>query len=441
MDQFKGRSWGDLDNRHDIIDSQGLYNFIKRANQYRSVKWKPLLAMPLKSSVAGAMFPAGETATGIPYSSVRKACKFIGFDVSLETFMTAVNNPFSVLYTRNLSDPGDPDYMVGNANCATYYGTVCSAYVSLALDLAEKYQTNIWSDMPGATAITDQSAYGVRIGDTILESGHVKLIASITRNGQGRVAIITTYESLPDKKEPIPDVDYTESQFNALLASNGGTYTIYRHSHIPSITYTALTDFVAVDEEALTPYTYNTVLMTDYGNKALYKTGVPVEIVVLDATAISLVLQEYDDGDWNSIATIAYGDIVGSGVYGGIAYPIHSYANGAAGVFRAYCNMPGESISDCVYWTTGSVSVSGPESASLGVNFSVVFSCSSNLSPLFLEWCDITGSAVKVQAFTAEEISAGTALTNYSSAGYYYRVFAGDTYGRIASDMEFTTLS
>jgi hypothetical protein len=61
----------------------------------------------------------------VPYSSVRSEGRYIGFDIALRTFLAAVENPRSVLYTENLTG------RVSNA--AAYYGSVCSAYTSYAL--------------------------------------------------------------------------------------------------------------------------------------------------------------------------------------------------------------------------------------------------------------------------------------------------------------------
>src|SRR5690606_26642874 len=63
------------------------------------VKWTPVAdGMPKR----GGHFTAGEEYTGVPYSSVKHVGRYIGFDIFLKTFLAAVENPKSVLYTENL---------------------------------------------------------------------------------------------------------------------------------------------------------------------------------------------------------------------------------------------------------------------------------------------------------------------------------------------------
>lgn len=86
------------------------------------VKWTPVAgSMPMR----GGFFEEGSEYTGVPYSSVKAEGRYIGFDIFLKTFLAAVENPHSVLYTESLLGE------VANAEC--YYGAVCSSYTSYAL--------------------------------------------------------------------------------------------------------------------------------------------------------------------------------------------------------------------------------------------------------------------------------------------------------------------
>ena len=103
-----------------------------RAEQLATLKWIPLKTVPL----GGSTFKAGHSVTGVPYSSVKEIHTYIGEDVSLYTFMTAVHNPNSVFYTVNVSRP--PYHGV---NASLYYGTTCSACVMYALGFPIPYYT------------------------------------------------------------------------------------------------------------------------------------------------------------------------------------------------------------------------------------------------------------------------------------------------------------
>jgi hypothetical protein len=96
------------------------------------VKWTPVAGgMPNRR---GGCFEQGTEYTGVPYSSVKAVGRCIGFDIYLKTFLAAVENPHSVLYTENLS--GEV------SNAATYYGKVCSTFTSYALQCAVPYRSS-----------------------------------------------------------------------------------------------------------------------------------------------------------------------------------------------------------------------------------------------------------------------------------------------------------
>src|SRR5690349_14342584 len=90
---------------------------VERARALSQLQWTPVAdTMP---SRRGGYFEKGKQYTGAPYSSVRSVGRYIGFDISVPTFLAAVENPHSVLYTENLTGKVP--------NAALYYGTVCSA--------------------------------------------------------------------------------------------------------------------------------------------------------------------------------------------------------------------------------------------------------------------------------------------------------------------------
>lgn len=72
-----------------------------RARILSQVKWTPVAdTLPNRS---GGFFIKGREYTGVPYSSVKSEGRYIGFDIGLRTFLAAVENPLSVLYTESLA--------------------------------------------------------------------------------------------------------------------------------------------------------------------------------------------------------------------------------------------------------------------------------------------------------------------------------------------------
>ena len=86
----------------------------------------------LKVSFKFLSFPVDRYAQSLEGTSVGR---YIGFDIFLKTFLAAVQNPQSVLYTENLRGE------VSNAEC--YYGKVCSSYTSYALQCATWYVSRL----------------------------------------------------------------------------------------------------------------------------------------------------------------------------------------------------------------------------------------------------------------------------------------------------------
>lgn len=94
-----------------------LQSTVDRARILSQVRWTPVAGtMPNRR---GGFFEAGKENIGVPYSSVRSEGRYIGSDIGLRTFLAAVENPQSVLYTENLTGKV--------SNAAAYYGSVCSA--------------------------------------------------------------------------------------------------------------------------------------------------------------------------------------------------------------------------------------------------------------------------------------------------------------------------
>ena len=152
------------------------------------VKWTPVAgSMPKRR---GGYFEEGIEYTGIPYSSVNTVGRCIGFDIYLKTFLAAVENPQSVLYTENLRD--------NVYNAAPYYGMVCSAFTSYALQCALPYRSTGHDPefRNGVILVNPQSAHAAGPGDIIYKApskfdrgSHVELVTAVKRDGENVVAV------------------------------------------------------------------------------------------------------------------------------------------------------------------------------------------------------------------------------------------------------------
>ena len=180
------------------------------------VKWTPVAdGMPKR----GGTFEKGKEYTGVPYSSVKWAGRYIGFDIFLKTFLAAVENPHSVLYTENLYGE------VANAEC--YYGKVCSSYTSYALQCGIWYVSRLHGPpyREGVIQVEKPTAQIAKVGDVIYTppakpggGSHVELVTEITRGSGGTVTHVRIEESRP---QTTSNTRRSAASFDTHLGSRG----------------------------------------------------------------------------------------------------------------------------------------------------------------------------------------------------------------------------
>ena len=245
------------------------YTWLK-SEQMTKLKWTPKSATIQKAS-ATTKFAATEQ-TGVPYSSVWEWAKFVGYNVSIHTFMTAVHNPYSLLYTEcvryGYSKSAYGISYWGAQNSGPYYGVVCSGYCGYSLGIPAPYATFQLAGLSEMDVVYDQSANGLRLGDIIWQSGHARIVKEVWRkNG------ITTKVLLAEAVQPLAKDDevMTATEFNTLLASINGI--IYRYKDMyKNIRYTPSL-YVAVGDETPESVTYNNDICTFAGDMATFAEG------------------------------------------------------------------------------------------------------------------------------------------------------------------------
>lgn len=250
-------------------------NAAEYARILSQVKWSPVAeTMPHRR---GGYFEKGKEYTGVPYSSVRSAGRYIGFEVSLRTFRAAVENPHSVLYTENLTGKV--------SNAATYYGAVCSSYTSYAL------QCGIWEvsrlhgpeAKPGVELVDPPTPQDVQVGDVIYTppqpGSHVEIVTAVETDEEGNVTSIRVDESRPMTTKT---TDRSPDSFAAHLAGRGRQ--LFRVTDLDlwrgdnrSESYL----FPDYEADAREP-TINRMLLLDLGDWVPYHQGRPVKFHVMD---------------------------------------------------------------------------------------------------------------------------------------------------------------
>lgn len=399
-------------------ESLGQYNSVRKAYQLCKIKFTPISAIPNNSG----SFNAGEEYTGIPYSSVKEYDQYIGTQVSFETFMTAVHNPRSVLYTENVSEDNSRS-AIGRtylgSNCACYYGSVCSGLVSYAWGLPVECPTSVFGrlDIDGLIRIENRSADGVKIGDCLWTPGHNMIVTNVKRNALGLVTHVEVAEETSPKARII---ERTAEEFNAFLEAGLGVqpYDILRWTKLwTNKEYTPATDFVAVMDEVPTQYNYNDAICPNYGNKANYVLGDNVVLNLSETYASDgyTQLEVYKNNTLMQTYPITGQDMVLTSL--------------PYGTYKARLTNGSDLQSQYCQWCVVEAEVSTEvNDGVLKISFS-----SSNATPIAYTLTSIRGSRnMQSIAITADDVSAG--FVNYSipegeTTYTYVRVYFKTDYG------------
>lgn len=244
---------------------------LERAYQMASMEWIPLNPVPKRG---GGHYSAGVKVRGVPYSSVKEINTYLFQDVSYYTFMTAVHNPYSVLYTEDISKA--PYH---GKNCAPYYGAVCSSSVMWVLGIDIPYYANQIADLPDMKPIEDQIIDSLRICDVIWKNGHVQMIYDMVYQAD-TLYRISTFET-SGKSSHISE--YSKGGFQEMWDKGG--YVGYRYEKMHySTTPPVISGF--------NPITYNEDLCPSKGDKSVYRTTDTVTVNIFNPNYETIVLSK-----------------------------------------------------------------------------------------------------------------------------------------------------
>ncbi len=280
-----GRSVLDGNYTHAIPENQGVQNAIDRAYSLTDVEWTPLANVPGVKKINGEFtvvpFEAGVTYKGIPYSGVTANDCYVGLNVSLESFLAALENENSVLYTENLFST--------NPKSATYFGTVCSKFAQYALDIPGSYNTNNIANIPGMETIALPGKYTVdqiKLGDVVLHTqDHTTVCTDILYDADGNVAFIEISEAvLPLCRRMYWSPEEFYEHFEG--------YRLCRYQYIgqtPAIDETKLADDYALMPRFGDKYNYKVsstkgivdVLESGYHKAVILRDGVVIDEIIL----------------------------------------------------------------------------------------------------------------------------------------------------------------
>ena len=344
----------------DSLTMVGAMNAVKKAHQMTDLPIIPAVTFT-SNPTAKENYVAGKNYKGVIYSSVKEINTYVGQDVSFHTFMTALHNPRSVLYTDRLDQ-----LPYHGVNCMAYYGTVCSGLISYALGFKITQRSSDILVEDYFELISDQSAKGIRLADLICKNGHPRLVTGIKKDINGN--IISIEISVAVNSGCMRYEVKGEEAFNKMLKKN--KFEIYRYKELyKNTSYTPANGFVAVENEKLEPFTYNDEICANKGDKACYVTG---ENVVLNVFGGGDKVEIYKDSKLFKEIAIQKKDT-------NVVLKNYPYGDYQARVVN------GRKKSDYTKWKIIDVKVT------IDKQKNRIYFSSANAFPVYYEFCGISG--------------------------------------------------
>lgn len=242
----------------------------RKTEQWTNLRWTPKGDVP--SQGGASYFSAGKERIGMLYGEGCYQDKRVGVDVSLLTFMTAINNPYSLMYTENTNENHSKSaYGVtyyGDYNSGAYMGMSCNVLVYNVLGCPITYSS---FETDGGMAVAenivyrvyDQSANGVELGDILAMQGHVQIVTRIWRDSRYRTQKVQISEIVGTGARSYV---LTATEFNDLLRS----YRIYRFNELYKNINYEQSPFVTLPDEVPLDYKYNDDICTFAGDYATF---------------------------------------------------------------------------------------------------------------------------------------------------------------------------
>lgn len=369
-----------------------------KAHQIADIEWIPLNDIPGLTKP----IPAGIMRTGIPYSSVKEKDKFVGLEVSFHTFMTALHNPRSVLYTEDVKEP--PYHGV---NCGPYYGTVCSGAVNYALGINRPYESSMYKDVSYIARVKNQSPESIYPGDILWSQGHVVLVLDVHKDDAGYPVSFDILESAG--RTSIKAMSLVS--FCKRWETDG--WIAYRNMRLAeNVSYTPIPYIVNDGDQAGLNAVYNDDLCTSRGDKVSYVEGEDIMINVLSDKYKSL--EVFRDGIMIKSLPLTAKDIV-----------LHSLEAGSYMAHLCSDNMTSKDVCfEIINETTNVVKHGGKYVVSFG---------SANSIPLYLVVCSWTGARSMIVDITKHDLNAGGIILQGNFRGQYLKVFYQGKYGRVSN--------
>lgn len=416
---------------------------LRRVDYLEHLRWTPLAKVPngypdsssaSATNVGDTYFDlAGQLAVGVPYSDVAETRTYVPNNVSLRTFMTAVKNRRSLLYTeelhKNVSKYGKT-YTQGHRRA--YYGEVCCGLLAWIMGMDTMYLSGDFgsNNVPGLSSVAYNSVDDLRPLDMIWQDGHIQIISDIWKDEFGNVK----YIGWAEMSTPYPYRGLlTPELFNERLTAISGT--IHRWTGWENLTEPEDSEYsqYLLGQTRKEPE-WSGDIMCFAGDYAAFVEG---DIIHLNARRNSVYtgVELYKDDvllQTIDITALSADTIVTPNTEDWVDVNLTTL-NLAYGKYKARLT-DGTNTTDYTYFEIIGVTMSATKS---GNTVTIAFG-SSNGTPVSVEQVKENGFPnspnSKMHEITAEEVSAGTMTLNwaYNSTYKYLLMLVRGDYGTVA---------
>lgn len=348
--------------------SEGMKNALLRAQQLLKLRWTPVGAYPViyPAAVIGGptlkgFFKEYRPQTGAGYSAVGYTNeKYVGVNVSIHTYMTAMANPKSALYTQNLHGR--------QRLSAAFYGTVCSEFASYVLGLPFHIDCPQFSLMEDMEHIDPAKLENLQLCDLLNQpKTHTAVITGIDRDESGKVVSITVTEStLPKVTETV----FLPEEFTRYWLDN--SYEVLRYKKLHTVTYTPDPWVHLEGDPELPAPVPNPVILPDFGDQANYRLGEPIRLSVFYETYNKILI-------WHHAETFTLQ------VEDGDAF----FTPQKTGYYKAYAVSPAGESQAAEFCVTEATAATDKQNYQVGESIRLSFTCAAG--------DELTGFMVKTE--------------------------------------------
>ncbi len=415
-------------------DIDGYDNVRKRIDDIAHLAWVPLADVRSPRTSTGTnyqnyYYTEGKTYLSVPYSENDEYSKYVGQHVSLYTFLTAIHNRRSVMYTEDISvshphsNYGYTYHGLNDKFCAAFYGTVCSGFTGYIAGFDNVCVSGAYADgnlqkQLGSANYKRVYPDDVQPLDFIWYSGHISIVSDVIADTTGECKYILWAEHTKPGTYITP---YTPERFALRIEKTSARMYRWNGWNKATLSSTPWMNF-PIDN-----ITYNDDISTMYGDKPAVATS-DIFYLNLNRGSGMTLLEVYNEKDNSAplrTVDVSNRKVYKSDSFGGdwVAFDARTLEL-PAGKYKARLVGSG-SASDWVRWELIDINMNISKS---GSNVVVYYDCIGG-TPYLARSERTDGIGAGVHSLTAAENAAGQASFSASSQATCVKLFVRGDYG------------